>query len=464
MLNFRIFVVDDESSIGNIITTHINDMGHRAEYYTSAREAISAAQTEQPDIMLIDINMPDMNGLELLKFARENFNNMHCVLITGKYDSEQVVTALRSGAYDVLYKPLNLEQLSLVLERIGHEVKNQFKTEALKRGVPIYDFSDIIGDSQAMERAKSVTAKVAGSSANTILIRGETGTGKEVFARALHNNSPRRDEPFIEVNCSAIPSQLLESELFGHERGAFTDAKERKIGLIEQANGGTFFLDEIGDMDHTLQSKILRVLEERAIRRVGGSQKIQVNIRFIAATHKDLEAMVDQQTFREDLFFRLNVIQLDLPPLRDRGEDVLELADFFLERFNKEYSRELRGLTPSAKRAIVNYNWAGNVRELRNTIERVVLIEAEDWIEAEHLHLWRRRSARSATPEDVEAPRIGYDFDIPDEGFSIVEFEKILLSRAMKKARYNVSKAARFLGLSRETMRYRIKKHDLDLD
>ncbi len=467
-MSFCVFVVDDDPGVGRVLSEFLEAEGHEVHVLTEGREAIAAAARTVPDVVLLDIQLPDISGLEVLKRLREEYPELDCLMITGEYSSSIVLEATRLGAMDLLLKPVPLEQVRLAMEKVQRGMRERLRLEMTKPRGEEYDFSSIIGDSPAMSRAKDRTAKVASSSANTVLIRGETGTGKELFARAIHFNSSRREEPFIEVNCSAIPSQLLESELFGHEKGAFTDAKEGKIGLLERANGGTFFLDEIGDMDYNLQAKILRVLEERAIRRVGGDRKIPVDVRLVAATHKNLDDMINEHAFREDLYFRLNVITLDLPPLRDREGDILTLAEFFLKRFCREHSRSIRGFSEQALEALKAYNWPGNVRELRNSVERAVLIEAEDLVEAEHLYLWRRRSRREqdngSEQREAKRQRIGYDFEIPDEGFSLDEFEKILIARAMKKARYNVSRAARLLGLSRETMRYRIKKHDLNLD
>jgi len=460
-VSYSIFIVDDDPNIRSILGEFIDGLGHHVATYGSGREALDAARDNPPELVVLDINLPDISGMAVLEKMRSDYPDIHCVMITGELNSQKVVAAMKQGASEFLFKPISLEQLRLVLERAEKEIRSRFQKEILRRKEGDYDFSAIIGESPAMDRAKETTRKVAHSSANTVLIRGETGTGKELYARAIHFNSSRMDDPFVEVNCSAIPPQLLESELFGHEKGSFTDAKERKIGLIEQASGGTFFLDEIGDMDFQLQAKILRVLEDRTIRRVGGDRSIPVDIRVIAATHKNLDEMIQERLFREDLYFRLNVIVLELPPLRERGDDVIMLGDFFMKQFCREHNRRIKGFTPSAVDALRAYHWPGNVRELRNTLERAVLIEAEDWVDAEHLHLWRRRSTRNEGGRE-QRMRIGYDFEIPDEGFSIVEFEKILLARALKKARYNVSKAARMLGLSRETMRYRIKKHNLN--
>ena len=463
-MSYHVYIVDDERDIRLTLGEYIGGLGHEVHTFGNGREALEAAKTSPPDLALLDINLPDISGLKVLEQLRALQGGLHCVMITGEFNSKHVVEAMKHGASDFLIKPVNFEQLGLVLDKVQREIRERLQREVLQKQQGDGRFSAIVSESAAMKRALLATSKVAASSANTVLIRGETGTGKELFARALHFNSGRAAEPFIEVNCSAIPPQLLESELFGHERGSFTDAKERKIGLIERAHGGTFFLDEIGDMDFNLQAKILRVLEERAVRRVGGDRMIPVDIRFVAATHKNLDEMIQQHVFREDLFFRLSVIVLDLPPLRERGDDVVILADYFLKRFCREHARTVKGFTTNAVEAMRSYTWPGNVRELRNAVERAVLIEADDWVDAEHLRLWRRRVPREAGAEGEPRQRIGYDFEIPEDGFSLEEFEKVILARAMKKARYNVSRAARMLGLSRETMRYRIKKHELVLD
>ncbi len=463
-MNHHVYIVDDEREVRLTLGEFLGGLGLEVHTFATGREAVDAALVEVPDLVLLDVNLPDISGLQVLAQLHAAHPNLPCVMITGGFTSKTVVEAMKLGASEFLIKPINLEQLRLVLEKVQRETRERLQMEVLQQQQGNGRFSTIMSESVAMKRALSATSKVAASSANVVLIRGETGTGKELFARALHFESPRADQSFIEVNCSAIPPQLLESELFGHEKGSFTDAKERKIGLIERAHGGTFFLDEIGDMDFNLQAKILRVLEERAVRRVGGDRMIPVDIRFVAATHKNLDEMIQQHVFREDLYFRLSVIVLDLPPLRERGEDVILLANYFLKRFCREHAHIVKGFTPSALEAIRSYGWPGNVRELRNAIERAVLIEADDWVDVDHLGLWRRRANREQGQEGQSRQRIGYDFEIPEDGFSLEEFEKVILARAMKKSRYNVSRAARMLGLSRETMRYRIKKHELQLD
>jgi DNA-binding NtrC family response regulator len=464
-MSYHVFIVDDDRETRRMLGEFVGGLGHEVHTFANGREALEGAAVCTPDLVLLDVNLPDISGIAVLEKLRAMHAALHCVMITGEFSSKNVVESMRHGASDFLIKPINLEQLRLVVDKVRREIRDRMQMELLQKQQGDGRFSTIISTSHAMKRALDATAKVAASTANTVLIRGETGTGKELFARALHFNSPRATEPFIEVNCSAIPPQLLESELFGHEKGSFTDAKERKIGLLERAHGGTFFLDEIGDMDFNLQAKILRVLEERAVRRVGGDRLIPVDIRFVAATHKNLDDMIQQHVFREDLYFRLSVIVLDLPPLREREEDVAVLAEYFLKRFCREHARTIKGFTPQALQAMRSYPWPGNVRELRNAVERAVLIEADDWVDTEHLRLYRRRATREGGNGDgAPRQRIGYDFEIPESGFSLDEFERILLARAMKQTRYNVSKAARLLGLSRETMRYRIKKHELSLD
>ncbi len=471
-MSLSFLVVDADPVNASLLCRLLEQEGHPCRSFQSGRKALDTLLESPPEVMVIDLESTDPGGNELLQQARSVLPDLRCIMMSSQVNSEAVLQAMKRGAFDFLLKPVHTEQFQLVVDKIRRELKTSLKADLASRHDDEYDFSNIIGSSPAMVRTLEMTKKVASSSANTVFIKGETGTGKELFARAIHYNSDRRDEPFIEVNCSAIPTNLLESELFGHEKGSFTDAKERKIGLIERASGGTFFLDEIGDMDFNLQAKLLRVLEERRIRRVGGDRTIPVDIRFVAATHKDLEDMIAEKQFREDLFFRLNVITIELPALRERREDIVPLAQFFLDRFRREHKREVCRFSSQAIQALRNWDWPGNIRELRNAIERALLIEADDVIDAEHLHLWRRRGS-TAIENAANAngngngnggprTRIGYDFEIPDDGFSIVEFEKVLLSRALHKARHNVSRAARLLGLSRETMRYRIKKHALE--
>ena len=453
----RIFVVDDEPDILEILTDYLEAHDYEVFSFSSAEDAYAALDDHVPDIMLLDISLPGISGMDLLKRVREILPEVQVIMMTGHPAPDLVVRAMKLGAYEFIPKPLHLERLLLSIQHAEDSVRAQ--KESLS---PIGEMEDLVinqmlGDSTAFRNVKTMIQRIAASSSATILIKGETGTGKEMVARSIHEQSARKPAPFLEINCSALPETLLESELFGHEKGAFTDARERKVGLIERAHGGSFFLDEIGDMELNLQAKILKLLEQKSLRRVGGTSNIQVDVRFIAATHKDLDQMILDGQFREDLYYRLNVITLDIPPLRERGNDILMLADFFIAQFNRSYRKEVQGLSADAREYLLHYSWPGNVRELRNALERAVLIESRSWIEIDHLYLQRRKPVTRPT----DSRRIGYDFDVPEEGFSLDEFEKILISRTLVKNRYNVSRTARQLGLTRETLRYRIKKHNI---
>jgi two-component system response regulator AtoC len=321
-----------------------------------------------------------------------------------------------------------------------------------------FGLGKIIGDCPAMKEVSRTVEAVARIPNSTVLITGESGTGKELIAHAIHYHSDQRDQPFVEVNCSAMPETLLEAELFGYEKGAFTDAKSRKKGLLEIAEGGTFFLDEIGEMTQNLQVKILKAIEERRFRRIGGIQDVKVNLRIITATNANLEDLIAKGLFRKDLYYRLNVLSIQIPPLRNRGVDILLLTRHYINHFNREYKKNIRGLTPECERLLLSYNWPGNVRELRNAIERAVLIESTDRIRAEDLHLLNslaRETNKSSPIEPSEANHLV----IPEDGIGLEEVEKHLIKYAMKRCGGNVCRAARFLKISRETLRYRLKKY-----
>ncbi len=435
----------------------LTDQGHRVDLFKDAEEALNAFNEQSPELILLDIQLPGISGLDLLGKIRETDADLPVIMITGYTDTEMVVKSMKLGAYDFITKPLQLERLRLIIEHAVTQRKLERDRDILASRQRKLEPPSMLGDSPAFRKVLDMVPRVAASPSATVLIKGETGTGKELLAHAIHKHSTRSKEPFLEINCSAMPTTLLESELFGYEKGAFTDARQRKIGLIEKASGGTFFLDEIGDMELELQAKLLRVLEQKAIRRLGGTANMEVDIRFIAATHRDLEKMIKEGRFREDLYYRLNVLTLELPPLRERKEDAILLAEHFISEFNLEYRKQIQGLTDGAREAMRNYHWPGNIRELRNALERAVLVESQDWIDPDHLYLHREgntvETARSNNHNGLM---------IPQEGFSLVEHEKQIIKEVLEQSRYNVSQAARRLGLSRETLRYRIRKFKLE--
>ncbi len=408
------------------------------------------------DLIVTDLKMPGLDGMQVLKYVQENSPESICIILTGYGTVKNAVEAIKLGAFDYLTKPIKLDEILITLKR-AIEYRNlrreniNLKNQLRKK----YRFENIIGDNEKMQKIFEVIEKVADSD-STILILGESGTGKELIAKAIHYNSYRREGPFIPVNCAAIPSELLESELFGHEKGAFTNAIRTRIGRFELANGGTIFLDEIGDMSPVLQSKLLRVLQDRQFERIGGIKTIKTDIRVIAATHQDLKLAVEQKRFREDLYYRLNVIPIHLPPLRERKSDIPLLAHHFLEHFNKTKKKKIKGFTKEAMDKLIQYNWPGNVRELENTIERVVILLDGDFITPQDLP----EKFQNLTRENLSQEII-----IPNEGISLEEavneFEKKLIMQALQKTGWIKNKAARLLNLNRTTLIEKIKRQNL---
>ncbi|MEP6947391.1 MAG: sigma-54 dependent transcriptional regulator [Acidobacteriota bacterium] len=430
-------------------------------YETVEADRVSSAKrvfaVEEPAIVLLDIDLPDGSGLDVLNEIKESNPDTIAVMITGNVDIDNTVSALRGGAHDFIGKPVKLEELRVTL-------RNALETRTLRREVKQarneqtrgFQFSEIIGDSETMAKAIELARRVAVSDVSSILLNGETGTGKDLFARAIHYASERSEAPYLAINCAALPANLIESELFGYEKGAFTDAKQRKEGLFEQANGGTIFLDEIGEMEISLQAKLLRVLEEGAFRRVGGLKDIALNARIIAASNRDLKRESEAGNFRLDLFFRLSIIQVDIPPLRDRGDDVLQLAQLYIDRANlKRRGKQLRGLSPEVARIFLNYRWSGNVRELRNIIERASILEDGDIVTSAHLpgDMLSGLPAGGGVTSSIVLPPNG----IPLEA---VEFE--LSRQAFERTGGNLTRAAKLLDISRDQLRYKLRKAGYD--
>lgn len=427
-----------------------------AENVANARTAFSE---HDPDVVLLDIDLPDGSGLDLLKEIKQKDPDVVAVVITGNVDVENTLAALRGGAHDFIGKPVRIEELRVTLRNaietgeLRKEIK-QIRTDRKKR----FSFSEIIGGSEAMRKAIDLAKRVAESDVSSILLNGETGTGKDLFARAIHYASSRADAPYLAINCAALPANLIESELFGYEKGAFTDAKSRKEGLFEQANGGTIFLDEIGEMELGLQAKLLRVLEEGTFRRVGGLKDIRMNARIIAASNRDLRAESETGNFRLDLYFRLSVIQVDIPPLRVRGDDVILLADHYIEKANqKRRGVKLKGLTKEAVKVFKNYQWKGNVRELRNVIERASILEDGEYITLNHL-------PADMLFDEIMQVNAGPAFVLPESGISLYELEFDLAKQAYERTGGNLTRAARLLGISRDQLRYKLRKSGFDTD
>ena len=385
----------------------------------------------------------------MLRRVKERTPDTLVILMTAFSTVENAVEAMKLGAFHYVNKPFNLDEVALLVEKALETSQLRREVRALRSSQGLeYGFDAIIGSSPAMQQVKVLLGRVAASRASTVLLTGETGTGKDLAAKAIHYNSDRAIRPFVNITCSALPEQLLESELFGHERGAFTDARQQKRGLFETADGGTVFLDEIGEMTSGLQAKLLRFLEEKAFKRVGGLADIRVDVRVIAATNRNLDEEVRSGKFREDLFYRLQVMPVLLPPLRERRGDVPLLTSYYVDRFNREFRKHVKGLAPAAARLADQYQWPGNVRELRNAIERAMLLADRDWLEAEDF----TTLTRTVTPTQ---------FKLPPEGVNLEELERQLLLQALDRAGGNQTQAAHLLGINRDQVRYRIEKFGL---
>src|ERR671939_586387 len=434
-----ILVVDDEKSQREILEMILSGEGYDVTTAASGEAALKFAKDKRHDLVLTDLKMTGMDGIELLQHLLAQDSSIIVILLTAHGSIESAKEALRRGAFDYLQKPYDRDTL---LETIRRALK---RLDALD--------AEIVSASPEMEAVKKMILKVARSS-STVLIRGESGTGKELIARAIHNQSPRATEMFQAVNCAAINENLLESELFGHEKGSFTGAHAEKKGLFEVADRGTLFLDEIAELDIGMQAKLLRALQEREIRRVGGTRPIKIDVRVVAATNRDLRAMVSDGRFRDDLYYRINVLSIDVPPLRERREDIPVLMDFFLKKHTRNTSRLIRGLTPDARKVMLDYAWPGNVRQLESAIERATLLAESDYITVEDLPLEVRQESRPAGAE-------GAGFKLPAEGVNFEDVERNLILQAMERTDYNITKAAKLLGLTFRTLQYRLEKFSI---
>ncbi len=449
----KILIVDDDSFIRLALTQALSSWDYEPFEAETVAAAIKAFRDNEPAVVLLDIDLPDGSGLDVLNDIKAARPDTIAIMVTGNVDVPNVVSALRGGAHDFISKPIKLEELRVTL-------RNAVETRTLRREVIAAraersrdsGFASIIGDSPQLRKAIDVAKRVAESDVLSILLQGETGTGKDLFARAIHFASGRANAPYLAINCAALPATLIESELFGYEKGAFTDAKAKKEGLLEQAQGGTVFLDEIGEMDLPLQAKLLRVLEEKSFRRVGGLKDIGMDVRVIAASNKDLKKCGEHGEFRLDLFYRLSVIQVDIPPLRDRGDDVLLLADHYIRLANaKRRGRILMGLRPEVARIFKTYSWSGNVRELRNVIERASILEDTEYVSLTHL------------PADMIAGGAagnggGTVIVLPPGGIPLEAAELELAKQAMERTGGNLTQAAKLLDITRDQLRYKLKK------
>ena len=445
-----ILIVDDEAQARWSLRERLTAEGHDILEAGLSSEALERlAAIDSIDLVLLDYKLPDGDGLTVLKRIKEASPEIQVILMTAFSAVDTAVEAMKLGAYHYFNKPFNLDEVAMLVEKALETSQLRREVRALHSSQGReYTFDAVIGSSPVMHEIKARLARAATSPASTVLLTGETGTGKDLAAKSIHYNSDRARRPFVNITMSALPEQLLESELFGHERGAFTDARQQKRGLLETADGGTVFLEEIGEMTAGLQAKLLRFLEEKTFKRVGGLADTRVDVRVIAATNRNLEQEVSQAKFREDLFYRLQVMPIALPPLRERRGDIPLLASFYIDLFNREFKRHVRGVSPDALKMLEQYQWPGNIRELRNAIERAMLLVEHEWLQPGDF----TTLTRSVTPAE---------FKLPAEGISLDEVERQLLVQALERSGGNQTQAGQLLGINRDQVRYRIEKFGL---
>jgi DNA-binding NtrC family response regulator len=450
----KILIVDDEKLIRWSISQKLAEWNFKTVEAETCGEAKKLLEDDFPDLVVLDVNLPDKKGTDLLGEIKISWPEMPVIMITAYGSIDDAVHAMRLGAFDFITKPINYLKLQ-------NAINNALETASLKKEVAYYkekeqkqfDLTKIIAQSEAMKKILEMTQIVAQSETIIVLLQGESGTGKDLLAQAIHYLSRRKMSSYLAINCSAIPENLLESELFGYEKGAFTDAKQQKKGLVELAHEGTLFLDEISTLSLPLQAKLLRFLETQTFKRVGGLKDIEMDIRVIAATNQDLETAVSEEKFREDLYYRLNVCPIYIPPLRERKEDILPLADFFIRQDNIKFRKNLLGLNKEAQKVFQAYDWHGNVRELKNAIERAMIFERSPYLTAQHLPI--QLNGKTSHPQRPLKKQL------PGETMSLADVEKNLLIKALNKARGNKTQAAKILSITRDALRYKIKKWNI---
>ena len=449
MPNETVLVIDDEQLIRRSITKRLSVAGYQVLEAEDGKTAIERAGLGV-DLAILDYRLPDMDGLAVLKQIRQIDPDVLVILLTAYASVETAVEAMKLGAYHFMNKPFDLETLVAMVEQALETTRLRREVRQLRANqAEPYSLDRMVGDSPELREFKNLVRRVAASPASTVLLTGESGTGKDLTAKIIHYSSARATRPFVNITCSALPETLLESELFGHERGAFTDARQQKKGLLEQADGGTVFLDEIGEMTAPLQAKLLRFLEEKTFRRVGGTADVRVDVRVIAATNRTLEDEVRLGRFREDLFYRLNVLPLKLPPLRSHIEDLPALLSFYIDIFNREFKKNVRGASPATLKSLAAYGWPGNVRELRNAVERAMLMVGGDTLEPGDFPIVS--TARTGGPS-VELPAAGLNLD---------DIERSFVMQALERTGWNQTRAAKLLGINRDQIHYRIEKFKL---
>lgn len=448
----RVLIVDDEPAIRLSVSAKLMQSGYQVIEADTVKAARKQLESD-PDLVLLDYRLPDGSGFDLLKEIKNEHPEVPVIMMTAHTSVSHAVAAMSAGAFHYAGKPVDLDELSQLVAKALETTRLRREVQALRaeRAQSTHD-SSIVGHSPEMAKVADLLSRIAASPGSTVLVTGESGTGKDLVARAVHNQSQRMHAPFLNITCSALPGPLLESELFGHERGAFTDAKVRKIGLLEHAEGGTVFLDEIGELELGLQAKLLRFLEDKTFRRVGGNVDIQADVRFVAATNVDLRDAVKRNLFREDLYYRLAVLMIRLPALREREGDAELLAMHFVDRFNQEFGRNVKSIEPSALQLIRTYPWPGNIRELKNAMERAVLLAKDDVLTRRDFDMLAVTSVEDAA------------FQLPVGGINIRDVEKSFVEQALKRTRGNRTRAAKLLGMNRDQIRYRIEHFGLDVD
>lgn len=448
-----ILIVDDEKGQRDILNLILKKEGYSLTEVAGVGDALAKLETQEFDLIMTDLKMQGENGFDLLEKVLADDPQQCIIMMTAHGSVDSAVEAMRKGAFDYLEKPLERDDLVLTLRRAFERIGLLRENRVLQKRIEsIKTIPSMQGEHPKMKEVFRIVAKIAHST-STVLIVGESGTGKELVARAIHEGSPRRDKPFMAINCAAIPETLIESELFGHEKGSFTGANAREIGIFEAAEGGTVFLDEIGEMNVAMQAKLLRAIQEREVRRVGGKVNIPLDVRILAATNRELEQEIKKGHFREDLFYRLNVIRINLPPLRERGNDVKTLIEFFTEKFSRDVGVAIDGISKPALKLLMNYSWPGNVRQLESVIERSVLMAESNYIEPDDL------------PAEITAHASlagGIPIDLPPEGIDFEALEKGLIIKAMERADWVIGKAAPLLGMSYKTLQYRLEKYEIE--
>lgn len=464
-MKHKILIVDDDLAIRTMLQKVLEREGYDVVAALNGEEAVDLAEKEAPDLILLDLGLPGIDGIETLKRIKKNDSEIAAIMITAEGSIQSAVSAMKAGARNYITKPFNTDEIRLLVSETLETVRLRREVHLLRNAQrDSFDLDHVIAESEAFKKVIRLSQRIAQSETTTVLIEGESGTGKEILAKLIHYTGPRANGPFVPINCGAIPKDLVESELFGNEKGAFTGAAQMRAGKFESADGGTLFLDEVGELTLDNQIKLLRILEEKTFYRLGGNKNIHVDVRIVAATNRDLHKAIETGNFREDLYYRLNVAAIYIPPLRERQEDIIPLTEKFVKEFCGIFGKLPLKILPNAEERLLTYLWKGNVRELRNTIERIVLLEEGSELRLEHLDFLHPRGiARPATdPTSQTLPAVPQNpFQLPPGGVVLDELNKDLIKQALSLTGGNQVKAAKLLGLSRGTLRYRLDKYGI---